>query len=187
MLICFLAWRWSVRVLVARQHRLEALVRERTEELEKEKAELLKTRAALVEQATRDSLTGLLNRAEIMHQLDLEMERARRTGSSLAFVLLDIDYFKQVNDSLGHFAGDDVLRRIALVLRDGTRHRASMDDLEPASEQAVAQRFAAAARPVVGVSRSERIADGVAALESLDDVGALMRLTETDAANSRDG
>jgi Y_Y_Y domain len=87
MLIFFLAWRWSVRVLVARQHRLEALVQEPTQELEQEKAELLKTRAALVEQATRDSLTGLLNRAEMMHQLDLEMERARRTGSSLAFVL----------------------------------------------------------------------------------------------------
>ena len=80
MLICFLAWRWSVRVLVARQHRLEALVQERTHELEQEKAELLRTRAALVEQATRDALTGLLNRAEIMHQLELEMERGEEDG-----------------------------------------------------------------------------------------------------------
>jgi diguanylate cyclase (GGDEF)-like protein len=121
MLIFFLAWRWSVRVLVARQHRLEALVQERTQELEQEKAELLKTRAALVEQATRDSLTGLLNRAEIMHQLELEMERARRTGSSLAFVLLDIDYFKQVNDTYGHVTGDSVLQEYAQRLRSAAR------------------------------------------------------------------
>ena len=121
MLIFYLAWRWSVRVLVARQHRLKALVRERTQELEQEKAELLKTRAALVEQATRDSLTGLLNRAEIMHQLDLEMERARRTGSSLALVLLDIDHFKQVNDTYGHVTGDCVLQEYALRLRSAAR------------------------------------------------------------------
>jgi 2-methylcitrate dehydratase PrpD len=70
---------------------------------------------------------------------------------------------------------------ITLELCDGTRHRASMADLQPASPQTVSQRFAEAARQAVGVSRSERIAHGIAALESIDDVGALMRLTETDA------
>ena len=54
-----------------------------------------------------------------------------------------------------------------------------MADLQPASREAVSQRFYEAARG--GLSRSERIADAIAALELLDDVGALMRLTETDA------
>jgi 2-methylcitrate dehydratase PrpD len=70
---------------------------------------------------------------------------------------------------------------ITLELRDGTQHRASMADLKPATPEMVSQRFEQAARQVVGVARSERIAHGVAALESLDDVGALMRLTEVDA------
>jgi 2-methylcitrate dehydratase PrpD len=74
---------------------------------------------------------------------------------------------------------------ITVELRDGTRHHASLADLEPASPQAVSQRFYEAARPVVGVTRSERIAHDIGALESLEDVGALMRLTETDAAASR--
>jgi hypothetical protein len=72
-------------------------------------------------------------------------------------------------------------------LRDGTRHRVSLADLEPASPQAVSQRFYEAARPVVGATRSERIAHDIGALEWLEDVGALMRLTETDAATSRAG
>ena len=76
---------------------------------------------------------------------------------------------------------------ITLVLRDGTQLRASMTDLEPASPATVSQRFSAAARVVVGVPRSERIARDIAALESLDDVGALMRLTETDAATPGGG
>jgi 2-methylcitrate dehydratase PrpD len=76
---------------------------------------------------------------------------------------------------------------ITLELRDGTQHRATMADLEPAGPETVAQRFAEAARQVVGVPRSERLGQGIAALESLDDVGALMRLTETDAATPGGG
>ena len=76
---------------------------------------------------------------------------------------------------------------VTVVLSDGTRHSASMADLQPASREAVSQRFYQAARAVVGVSRSERIADAIAALELLDDVGALMRLTETDAATAGGG
>lgn len=71
---------------------------------------------------------------------------------------------------------------ITVELRDGTQHRAGMADLEPASPATVLQRFAAAARAVIDVPRAERIAHDIAALESLDDVGVLMRLTETDAA-----
>jgi 2-methylcitrate dehydratase PrpD len=67
---------------------------------------------------------------------------------------------------------------IAVELRDGTVCSASMDDLEAATPEMVAARFSRAAEQVVGAMCSEQIARSVATLETLDDVGALMRLTE---------
>jgi diguanylate cyclase (GGDEF)-like protein len=78
-------------------------------------------RLALHKMAQTDSLTSLLNRRAFEEILRRELLRCDRGGSIMGIMLIDLDYFKQVNDSLGHFAGDDVLRRIALVLRDGTR------------------------------------------------------------------
>jgi diguanylate cyclase (GGDEF)-like protein len=78
-------------------------------------------RLALHKMAQTDSLTLLLNRRAFEEILRRELLRSDRSGSRLGIMLIDLDYFKQVNDSLGHFAGDDVLRRIAIVLRDGTR------------------------------------------------------------------
>jgi diguanylate cyclase (GGDEF)-like protein len=78
-------------------------------------------RLALHKMAQTDSLTGLLNRRAFEEILRRELPRCDRNGSHMGIMLIDLDYFKQVNDSLGHFAGDDVLRRIAMVLRDGTR------------------------------------------------------------------
>jgi len=71
--------------------------------------------------AQTDSLTGLMNRRAFEEILRRELMRCDRAGGSIGIMLIDLDYFKQVNDSLGHFAGDDVLKRIAVVLRDGTR------------------------------------------------------------------
>jgi diguanylate cyclase (GGDEF)-like protein len=71
--------------------------------------------------AQTDVLTGLLNRRAFEEILRRELSRCGRSGGALGIMLIDLDYFKQVNDSLGHFAGDDVLRQIALVLHDGTR------------------------------------------------------------------
>lgn len=120
-LFVFLLWRWSVRILVARQRRLEDLVQDRTSELTREKAELLKARAALEELATHDSLTGLLNRGTIMSRLETEMERAGRESAPLAIVLLDIDHFKRVNDTYGHVTGDCVLQEYAKRLKSAAR------------------------------------------------------------------
>jgi len=78
-------------------------------------------RLALHKMAQTDSLTGLLNRRAFEEILRRELLRCDRSGSLMGIMLIDLDYFKQVNDSLGHFAGDDVLRRIATVLKDGTR------------------------------------------------------------------
>ncbi|MEO8316583.1 MAG: sensor domain-containing diguanylate cyclase, partial [Pseudomonadota bacterium] len=71
--------------------------------------------------ATHDSLTGLPNRAMFSELLDTEMSLARRHGSGFAVLFMDMDSFKPVNDTLGHKAGDTLLREFATRLRGCTR------------------------------------------------------------------
>lgn len=75
----------------------------------------------LVEMATQDFLTGLLNRRETFRRLDGELQRSRRLSVPFSVLLLDFDHFKQVNDVHGHSAGDLVLQTVASVLRKGVR------------------------------------------------------------------
>jgi diguanylate cyclase (GGDEF)-like protein len=75
----------------------------------------------LAEMATTDELTGLSNRRRFSDCLRAELARARRTGGSLALVMVDLDDLKKVNDALGHPAGDLALRHVADVLRRGAR------------------------------------------------------------------
>ena len=67
--------------------------------------------------ATHDFLTGLLNRAEILASLQREISRSEREGKPAGIILADLDHFKQVNDSLGHSAGDAVLKEVARRLK----------------------------------------------------------------------
>jgi diguanylate cyclase (GGDEF)-like protein len=71
--------------------------------------------------ARTDPLTGLLNRRGLTEALDRETARARRTGATVSLVLLDLDRFKSLNDTLGHPAGDAALVGVADILRRGLR------------------------------------------------------------------
>ena len=79
-------------------------------------------RARLLSNAlSRDSLTGLLKHADIKEQAAVELERAQRTGKPASVAMLDIDFFKKVNDTYGHAAGDNVIRALANLLRQRLR------------------------------------------------------------------
>jgi diguanylate cyclase (GGDEF)-like protein len=72
--------------------------------------ELIAAREILKRQAAYDSLTGLLNRGEILRILKNELAKADREGNSVGLIMADIDSFKKINDTYGHMAGDVVLR-----------------------------------------------------------------------------
>lgn len=67
----------------------------------------------LIDMATRDELTGLINRREFFTLAAHEEERAKREGHVVSVMMVDADYFKKINDTHGHAAGDDVLRDLA--------------------------------------------------------------------------
>ncbi len=71
--------------------------------------------------ATTDDLTGLWNRRYFMDALDGELERARRYDHLFSLLTLDIDYFKHINDTFGHAAGDMVLQHMAEILKSSIR------------------------------------------------------------------
>lgn len=75
----------------------------------------------MFERTVRDSLTGLFNRIYFLEQVGTLLETGSRQGLGLAILLLDIDFFKRVNDTFGHDSGDEVLRQVAAVLRTATR------------------------------------------------------------------
>ncbi len=76
---------------------------------------------ALRTMMVRDSLTGLLNHTALKEQLDNQLARVQREHQLLAFVMIDLDHFKKVNDTYGHAAGDRVIRGLARMLRQRLR------------------------------------------------------------------
>jgi diguanylate cyclase (GGDEF)-like protein len=78
-------------------------------------------KALLAQQARTDGLTGVANLRTRDERLEYELQRHRRAGRELAVLVLDVDRFKSVNDTLGHLAGDRLLRDVAAVLCDTVR------------------------------------------------------------------
>lgn len=73
------------------------------------------------EMVRHDPLTGILNRTGLDEAIEREIARARRNGTPLCIAMLDIDNFKQLNDTFGHRTGDDALRHLAIVIREALR------------------------------------------------------------------
>ena len=90
---------------------------------------LRSTRDALERLATRDPLTGLPNRKLILDRIEQMQKRGRRTGHDGAVLFIDLDRFKDVNDSLGHRVGDDVLRQAAIRFQSALREADSIGRL----------------------------------------------------------
>lgn len=101
--------------------RLDELVQVRTRELREAlaRSETLENRYR--ELALIDDLTGLRNRRYFVPEVRRAIQRARRQGSPLALVVIDIDHFKKINDRYGHETGDLVLRRFAMLMQDSVR------------------------------------------------------------------
>jgi diguanylate cyclase (GGDEF)-like protein len=83
--------------------------------------ELKKAHARIEELAQVDELTGLLNRRYIMRSLNEEMARAQRVGVRCSVAIIDLDYFKRINDQFGHPVGDEVLCTFAITLAANVR------------------------------------------------------------------
>jgi len=76
---------------------------------------------SISERANRDGLTGLHNRRHFDEAIDTEWRRARRNGRPVSCLMIDVDEFKLFNDTYGHLAGDDCLRKIGALLSRATR------------------------------------------------------------------
>ncbi len=86
--------------------------------------QMIELQERLVAQANTDELTGLANRRYLQEMLDRELLRARTNGAEVSLMMLDLDHFKNVNDTYGHLGGDVVLRQLADLLR---RHIQQLD------------------------------------------------------------
>ena len=90
-------------------------------ELALRNAELADANAKLESLATTDGLTGLKNHRAFQEELERQFAASARNGSALSLLLLDVDHFKQFNDTFGHPAGDQVLKQVAQILTAETR------------------------------------------------------------------
>ncbi len=92
------------------KERLEKIIRERTAEIERQKKKL-------EELATHDGLTGVYNKRKFNEVFNHEWKRAERNGMYLGILMVDVDFFKQYNDTYGHQAGDKALRKVAQAIK----------------------------------------------------------------------
>ena len=144
-----------------------------------------------------DALTGVWNRGAIFDLLNREMDRARRTREELSLVILDIDFFKKVNDTYGHLAGDEVLKELCDRLKASVRAYDAVGryggeefmvvypaaDLAQATAQAERLRRTVEEKPfrLGGRDYTLTISLGVTAMEGVEDLPESM-LERADAA-----
>jgi two-component system, cell cycle response regulator len=160
--------------------------------------ELIDARESLRMAATYDGLTKLLNRSEVLAFLEREVFRGQRENRPVGMILADVDHFKAVNDSLGHLAGDMVLKEVAARLKgqlriyDGAGRYGGEEfllilpgcDLPVALRRANDFRQAVSREPILasGHARHVTVSMGVNATSATMNTSATVLLSETDAA-----
>ena len=110
-----------VETLRKSEQELEFRVAERTQELEAANSQLINKEHELRRLALQDPLTGLSNRMFLNDRIERAITRSRRTGDSIALLLIDLDNFKPINDSYGHAVGDALLVTIASRIQEIVR------------------------------------------------------------------
>jgi diguanylate cyclase (GGDEF)-like protein len=163
--------------------------------------DLTAANARLEDISQRDPLTNLFNRRHLFTKLEYELARTRR-GHSFAVVMLDLDGFKRVNDTQGHFRGDLLLREIALALGASTRQidvparyggdefMIVLPDSDVAQASVVADRITAAVREVGVKFDAERPVTaslGVAVAHADDSVASIIRRADENAYRAKQG
>ncbi len=118
----------AVELLMEQNRELDQAVMERTRSLEAARASLVEQNRALGEAnrrlrqaATHDGLTGLLNHHAFIDELADLLADAQRYGYPVSLIMVDLDYFKQINDRYGHEVGNEVLQAVARVFADNVR------------------------------------------------------------------
>jgi diguanylate cyclase (GGDEF)-like protein len=171
-------------------HRAASMALHVAAEMERRVAEQASRIAELEGMALFDELTGILNRRGFLNDIDRALAEARRHGSTGVLIYVDLDGFKAINDSLGHPAGDEVLRHSARILRDNVRTTDSVgrlggdefgvlltrtswkDGLMRA--EALERRLNAASIPYAGCIVSIRASFGIQAYSARDNGAALL-------------
>jgi diguanylate cyclase (GGDEF)-like protein len=150
----------------------------------------IEDRAKLASQASSDPLTGLVNHGTLQSRLATELARALRHDEPLSVAVIDIDHFKQINDTGGHDAGDEVLVRVARCLRklarvEDTLGRIGGDEFAwilPATNQEQALVAVERARRVLGSAISDSlqitVSAGVCDTSVTDDPSQLIRFAD---------
>ncbi len=145
--------------------------------------------------ATTDGMTGIYNRRHFLIMADREWARARRYGRPLSFLMIDIDYFKSINDNFGHQIGDEMIMHLANLARDckrecdvlarigGEEFALLLPETDLSQAQIVAERLRSevAANSLVVASRSisATISIGVAtSLPAMNDISDLMKAAD---------
>lgn len=133
----------------------------------------LRLRDALRQQSIRDPLTGLFNRRYLDETLAREIDRARRASDPVSVIMLDLDYFKRLNDEFGHRAGDSALRAVAECVQ---QHVRGEDIASRFGGEEFTLVMPGAPRPVAQ-QRAERLREAIAALKPSHEGTPLGRMT----------
>jgi diguanylate cyclase (GGDEF)-like protein/PAS domain S-box-containing protein len=106
---------------ITERKKAEDILTKSKEEIEKINKKLISSYKLLKEKSVHDGLTGLYNHQYIIELLEVEIKKVNKTRDDLCLMMLDIDHFKNVNDTYGHQAGDMVLNKVATIITESIR------------------------------------------------------------------